>query len=247
MEKGLKEDEILGSNPNFKNRSRLNSWSLERFLLGSQIFPVNHVPNLKQESDEKIHLVQQIRSAQLQLSNISKMTNNVYNVQLLTYTFIIMIYIIIHAYYIYVEIPRTTDIKKLLLTMMIFVWNSFGNFMKIIYVAYYCECTINEAKKTINIIHSYPLDEKDIELKNEFLQFCFQISYTRLEKSKTIDYKINYSYIRHCISFMLSYVIIMIQWSQNSSIKNDISMENVTSYNLSNIQTTNQSLIDVQI
>lgn len=24
-----------------------------------------------------------------------------------------------------------------------------------------------QAKKTINIIHSYPLDEKDIELKNE--------------------------------------------------------------------------------
>lgn len=92
----------------------------------------------------------------------------------------------------YIEIPRTTNIKKLLHTMMIFVWNSFGNFMKIIYVAYYCECTINEvrnciflkignvfflnfkfdpfdfqAKKTINIIHSYPLDEKDIELKNE--------------------------------------------------------------------------------
>lgn len=58
-----KEDEILKSNPNFKNRSRLNSWSLERFLLGSQIFPANHVPSLKQESqsDEKIRLVQQIR------------------------------------------------------------------------------------------------------------------------------------------------------------------------------------------
>lgn len=244
-----KEDEILKSNPNFKNRSRLNSWSLERFLLGSQIFPANHVPSLKQESqsDEKIRLVQQIRSAQLQLSNISKMTNDVYNMQLLTFTFTIMIYIIIHTYYIYEEIQRTTNVKKLLQTLIIFIWNSFGNFIKIIYIGYYCECTINEAKKTINIIHSYPLDEKDIELKNEFLQFCFQISYTRLEESKTIDYKINYCYIRHYISFILSYVIIMIQWSQNSSIKNHTSMENVTSYNLSNVQTTNQSSIDVQI
>lgn len=49
----------------------------------------------------------------------------------------------------YIEIPRTTNIKKLLHTMMIFVWNSFGNFMKIIYVAYYCECTINEVRNCI--------------------------------------------------------------------------------------------------
>lgn len=63
MEKESKEDAIPKSNPNFRNRSRLNSWSFERFLLGSQIFPVNHVPNLKQESqsEEKIRLVQQIR------------------------------------------------------------------------------------------------------------------------------------------------------------------------------------------
>ncbi|XP_031367370.1 uncharacterized protein LOC116185906 [Apis dorsata] len=148
MEKESKEDAILKSNPNFRNRSRLNSWSFERFLRGSQIFPVNHVPSLKQESqsEEKIRLVQQIRLAQLQLSNVSKMTNNVYNVQLLTYTFTIMIYIIIHTYYIYVEIQRTIDIKKLLQMIIIYIWNSFGNFMKITYIAYYCECTINEVR-----------------------------------------------------------------------------------------------------
>lgn len=89
------------------------------------------------------------RSAQLQLSNISKMTNDVYNMQLLTFTFTIMIYIIIHTYYIYEEIQRTTNVKKLLQTLIIFVWNSFGNFIKIIYIGYYCECTINEVRNCI--------------------------------------------------------------------------------------------------
>ncbi|XP_012344965.1 uncharacterized protein LOC105736119 [Apis florea] len=247
MEKGSKEDAILLS-PNFRNRSRSNdSWSFQRSLHGCQVFPVNHVPASRQGLGEKVRLVRQIRSAQLQLSNVSKMMNNVYNVQLLTCTFIIMIYIIIDAYYIYEEIKRMIGVKKLLEMSILCIWNSFGSFMKVVYLAYYCECAINEAKRTINIIHLCPLDEKDIELRNEFLQFFFQISYTQLEESKTIDYKINYCYIRHCISFMLSYVIIMIQWSQNSSIKHHVSMENVTSYNLSNVQTTtNQSWIDVR-
>lgn len=133
-----------------------------------------------------------LRSAQLQLSNVSKMMNNVYNVQLLTCTFIIMIYIIIDAYYIYEEIKRMIGVKKLLEMSILCIWNSFGSFMKVVYLAYYCECAINEvrnyclsfleilearnlkfdlfdfqAKRTINIIHLCPLDEKDIELRNE--------------------------------------------------------------------------------
>lgn len=87
-----------------------------------------------------------LRSAQLQLSNLSKMMNNVYNVQLLTCSFIIMIYLIIDAYYIYEEIQRMISVKKLLEISILCMWNSFGCFIKVVYLAYYCECAINEVR-----------------------------------------------------------------------------------------------------
>ncbi|KOC60042.1 hypothetical protein WH47_09182 [Habropoda laboriosa] len=86
--------------------------------------------------------------------------------------------------------------------------------VKIALVSYNCEYTTNQANRTIEIIHACSVYDIDTELKDEILQFSLQMSHTQLGKSKSAYFRLNYSFIRDCISFVATYLVIMIQWNQ---------------------------------
>ncbi|XP_050473891.1 uncharacterized protein LOC126865443 isoform X2 [Bombus huntii] len=168
------------------------------------------------------------------------MVNDIFNVQILMHTITTLLHCTICVYSFYMNLHRGLNfiIDQLDMTS-IYMLDSVVGVLKIALMSYDCEYTMKQANKTIGNIHAYPVHEGNAELTDEILHFSWQISYTQLEKTKSVDYILNYGFVRYvsillymdlfllefitnlfiyvlqCFNFVISYLVIMVQWSQN--------------------------------
>ncbi|XP_033351098.1 uncharacterized protein LOC117234218 [Bombus vosnesenskii] len=207
---------------NFRNRFELNNWRSERSLNVPEVSTTSSVSTVKQKIvQEKVHILRQIRFVHLQVCKVSKMVNDIFNAQILIYTITTLLYFTICVYSFYMMFHRNPNyiIDRFDMTL-IYMLDSIVGTLKIALMSYDCEYTMRQANKTIGNIHAYPVHEGNAELTDEIHHFCWQISYTQLEQTKSVHYILNYGFVRYCFNFVISYLVIMIQWSQNL-LKND--------------------------
>ncbi|KOX73533.1 hypothetical protein WN51_01306 [Melipona quadrifasciata] len=124
---------------------------------------------------------------------------------------------------------------KLVLTI-VYLLDSIIGVLKIALMSIDCEYVMRQADKIISLIHACPLYRESAELKNETLQFLWQISYTQLEDTKSVHYVLNYSFVRNCFYFVLTYLVIMVQLSQNLAVTD----QTTVTYETSSFQTVLQ-------
>ncbi|XP_043507177.1 uncharacterized protein LOC122527243 isoform X2 [Frieseomelitta varia] len=221
---------IFKPSSNFRNRLEIDCSVSARSSEVSQTSSMNDTSNFKKGSptDGKLYLLQQIRSLHLQVCSVSKLVNQMFNVQILIYTFTTLVYISISTYWIYMEIQRKTDVVEKLDLVLIFLLDGVVGSLKIAVMSYDCEYTMGQASKMIDLIHSCTLYQESAELKDETLQFLWQISYTQLEDTNSVRYILNYGFVRDCLYFVLTYLVIMIQLSQNLTKNDQINITNGT-------------------
>ncbi|XP_033351081.1 uncharacterized protein LOC117234204 [Bombus vosnesenskii] len=208
---------IFEPSHNVRNRFELNNWLSERSLNVPEVSTTSGVSNVKQKIvQEKVHMLRQIRFVHLQVCKVSRMVNDIFNAQILIYTITTLLYFTICVYNLYMTLHRGSNaVKDQLDIILIYMLDSVVGTLKIVLMSYDCEYTIGQANKTIGNIHAYPVHEGNAELTDEILHFSWQISYTQLEKTKSVDYILNYGFVRYCFNFVISYLVIMVQWSQN--------------------------------
>ncbi|XP_043507184.1 uncharacterized protein LOC122527246 [Frieseomelitta varia] len=211
------EEIIFKPSSNFRNQLEVGCSVSVCSSQVSQISSMNVTSNLKKESptDENLRLLQQIRLLHLQVCNVSKMVNQIFNTQILIYTFSQLLYSCVCVYFIYMETRRRNDFIGALALEIVYLSDSILSVLKIAVMSIDCEYAMRQADKTISLIHACPLYRESTELKNETLQFLWQISYTQLEDTKSVHYVLNYNFVRNCFYFVLTYLVIMVQLSQN--------------------------------
>ncbi|CAK9818999.1 Putative gustatory receptor 28b [Anthophora quadrimaculata] len=210
------DDSILDTSYNLSKRFSLNKWLSEHSFHGSHVHPSHHPLNIKYESQsiKKVHLLQQIRCMHLQLCGVSKMLNRTFDMQLMVYVSMTLIYITTLLYYLYTVLSDSQGLLNKLNVIIVYTAEVISYCIKIVIVSYSCEYTTNQANRAIEIIHACSVYEIDTELKDEILQFSLQMSHTQLGKTKSVFFRLNYTFIRNCVSFVATYLVIMIQWNQ---------------------------------
>ncbi|XP_060813915.1 uncharacterized protein LOC132906071 [Bombus pascuorum] len=213
---------IFEPSHNFRNRFELNDLLSERSSNVSGVSTSGSVSNVKQKIvEEKVHILRKIRFVHLQVCKVSRMVNDIFNAQILIYTITTLLHCTICIYSLYMNLHRgLTFITDHLDMTSMYMLDSVVGTLKIALMSYDCEYTMRQASKTIGNIHAYPVHEGNAELTDEILHFSWQISYTQLEKTKSVHYILNYGFVRYCLNFVISSLVIMIQWSQHL-IKND--------------------------
>ncbi|XP_076683422.1 uncharacterized protein LOC143376702 [Andrena cerasifolii] len=159
------------------------------------------------------------------------MLNSTFDAQLLLYISTTILYLTVTLYYTYYEINKSwvrliTDGNAG--EVVISIVDSLYNCMKITVASYICECTIKQANRIIEIIHCCSVHEFDTEMRDELLQFSLQISLSQLGDSRSHFFRLNYTFLRGCISFVTTYLVIMIQWSQTIEAETTALYENET-------------------
>lgn len=91
----------------------------------------------------KIH-----RSLHLQVCSVSKLVNQMFNVQILIYTFTTLVYISISTYWVYMEIQRKTDIVESLDLVLIFLLDGVVGTLKVAVMSYDCEYAMGQVKNS---------------------------------------------------------------------------------------------------
>ncbi|XP_071859798.1 uncharacterized protein [Bombus fervidus] len=225
---------IFEPSHNFRNRFEMDNWLSGRTVKVLQVNSTNDTRKLKQRSlsDDKIRLLQKIRFVHLQVCNVSKMVNQIFNAQILIYTTVVLLNCSISVYFLYMEFSRPSKLIHSIELMIMYVLNCVLAALKIPLMSYDCEDTMAQANETIGLLHACPVDGGNAELIDEILHFSWQISYTQLEKTKSVHYILNYGLVRYCLNFVISYLVIMVQWSQHL-LKNDpilITNETTTLY-----------------
>ncbi|KAK9309197.1 hypothetical protein QLX08_001141 [Tetragonisca angustula] len=211
------EEIIFKPSSNFRNRLEIDCSVSACSSEVSQTSSMKDTSNLKKESptDGNLRLLQQIRFLHLQVCNVSKMINQIFNAQILIYTFAQLLYSCVCIYYVYMETRRKNNFINALALEIVYLLDSIVGVLKIAVMSIDCEYAMKQADKIISLIHACPLYRESTELKNETLQFLWQISYTQLEDTKSVHYVLNYSFVRNCFYFVLTYLVIMVQLSQN--------------------------------
>ncbi|CAK9827725.1 Putative gustatory receptor 28a [Anthophora retusa] len=210
------DDSILDASYNSSKRFSLNRWLSEHSFHGSHVHPSHHSLNIKYESQsiKKVHLLQQIRFMHLELCGVSKKLNRIFDIQLMVYVSMMLIYITVLLYYLYTVFSDSQELLDKISVVIVYTVEVISYCAKIIIVSYSCEYTTSQANRAIEIIHACSVYEIDTELKDEILQFSLQMSHTQLGKSKSVFFRLNYTFIRNCVSFVATYLVILIQWNQ---------------------------------
>ncbi|XP_043589025.1 uncharacterized protein LOC122570590 [Bombus pyrosoma] len=224
------KETIFEPSHNFRNRFGVNNWLSERSLNVPKVSTTSGISNVKQEIvQDKVHILREIRFVHLQVCKVSRMVNDIFNAQILIYTITTLLYCTICVYALYMYLHREPNfvIEQLDMTL-IYMLDSVIGALKIALMSYDCEYTMREANKTIGNIHAYPVHEGNAELTDEILHFSWQISYTQLEETKSVHYILNYGFVRYCLNFVISYLVIMIQWSQHLIRNNPMTITNKT-------------------
>ncbi|XP_043507159.1 uncharacterized protein LOC122527230 [Frieseomelitta varia] len=231
------EEIIFKPSSNFRNQLVVDCSVSACSSEVSQISSMKDISNLKKVSptDGNLRLLQQIRFLHLQVCNVSKMVNQIFNAQILIYTFSQLLYSTIIIYYIYMEIRRKNFIYELTLKI-VYLLDSIIGVLKIAVMSIDCEYAMRQTDKIISLIHACPLYRESAELKHETLQFMWQISYTQLEDTKSVHYVLSYSFVRNCFYFVLTYLVIMVQLSQNLTVTDQTTI----TYETSSVQTVLQ-------
>ncbi|CAD1469095.1 unnamed protein product, partial [Heterotrigona itama] len=131
---------------NSQNRLETDEWLPSRSLVVSQVSSMNDTSSFKQglSIDEKARLIQQIRFLHLQVCNVSKMVNHMFNAQILIYAFTMLIYISITIYFIYMEISKKSNIMESFDLILVFLFDGIVAILKIAVVSYDCECAMRQ-------------------------------------------------------------------------------------------------------
>ncbi|CAL7939571.1 unnamed protein product [Xylocopa violacea] len=172
-----------------------------------------NVQSLEQDSQAaaKIYLIHEIRLVHLQLCCVSKMLNRLFETQILSHVFMILIYTTITFYYAYMELIRKPGTIWKWSVISFYILDAIIHSVKLVVVSYNCEYTTSQINKVIKIIHASTLYEKSNDIKDEVIQFSLQISCMRVGRLQSLW--LNYGFICQCVGTMLTNVIVMIQWS----------------------------------
>ncbi|XP_053996971.1 uncharacterized protein LOC128886288 [Hylaeus anthracinus] len=198
----------------------------------TQAFPSARVPNLEHVSQaSRVDFFRQIRLVHLQLCSIAKMVNRLFDMQLMMLFTVILIYLTMVLYFAYNEIDmRSFNFAKTFKRVFVHFVEVVGNIWKISLTCYRCECTGSEANKIKEIIHMFSMQEFDEEMKDEILQFSMQVSLSQIGKSKSTFFRLNNVFLRSCVSFVVTYTIIIMQMSPSFNSGDSILFGNETDY-----------------
>ncbi|XP_053973146.1 uncharacterized protein LOC128873544 [Hylaeus volcanicus] len=198
----------------------------------TQAFPPVRVPNLEHVSQaSRVDFFRQIRLVHLQLCSIAKMVNKLFDMQLMMIFTVILIYLTMVLYFAYNEIDmRSFNFAKTFKRVFVHFVEVVGNIWKISLTCYRCECTGSEANKIKEIIHMFSMQEFDEEMKDEILQFSMQVSLSQIGKSKSTFFRLNNVFLRSCVSFVVTYTIIIMQMSPSFNSRDSILFGNETDY-----------------
>ncbi|XP_078036490.1 uncharacterized protein LOC144469764 [Augochlora pura] len=180
---------------------------------------------------DKISMLQQIRYIHLQLCLIMKLLNKLFSTQIMLYSVLTIHGIIATLYYAYtqslvIENPRDYNSLSIL---SFYTFDACYVWLKIVATCYICEKTAKEAKQIVHIIHVCSIRNFNIELKNELIQFCLQISLTEMDCKDTHLFWLNDGFILQSLGGIFTYLLVLIQWSQTIGISR--SSSNLTTSN----------------
>ncbi|XP_053997361.1 uncharacterized protein LOC128886465 [Hylaeus anthracinus] len=188
--------------------------------------PVDQIPNGDYEAQtaKKLYLLQRMRFLRLDLCCIARTVNKIFDTQLMMLSSAALLYLTTFLYYVYVEIRKShdslhTNLEMIVISLVTAVTNS----MQLVVASYSCEHVIQEANKITEIIHVLSGHELDDEMNNEILQLSLQIT---LRQTGTKFFRLNYTFLRGCMNFVMTYLVIVIQWGN--------SFELITSFLLGN-------------
>ncbi|XP_076288155.1 uncharacterized protein LOC143212828 isoform X2 [Lasioglossum baleicum] len=183
----------------------LNKWMPDHSLRRIRVAPLNKIPSVKHELQavKKVHMLQEIRA---------------FDAQIMVYSFVIVLNIVAVLYYLYTELRRLKDDASELHAISVPVLDILYTSTKIVVVCYVCEDTVKEMKKVVEIIHECSISDFDVELKDEILQFSLQLSLNDVCSTKSDFFRLNFSFMRQCISSITTYLVIMIQWAQSINL-----------------------------
>ncbi|CAK9819001.1 hypothetical protein ANTQUA_LOCUS10003 [Anthophora quadrimaculata] len=125
------------------------------------------------------------------------MLNRTFDMQLMVYVSMTLIYITTLLYYLYTVLSDSQGLLNKLNVIIVYTAEVISYCIKIVIVSYSCEYTTNQANRAIEIIHACSVYEIDTELKDEILQFSLQMSHTQLGKTKSVFFRLNYTFIRN--------------------------------------------------
>ncbi|CAL7939574.1 unnamed protein product [Xylocopa violacea] len=179
---------------------------------------------------KNVHVLEQIRLVHLRLCSVSKMLNRMFQRQILIFVFMTLNYMLVAFYNMYLKIKKWDQFSVSLNGLLLFFIDATYNFIKLVLVSYNCERTTNRANKAIDMIHACPLYDVDPDLKDEIVQFCLQMSYMQPGKSKSASLWLNYCFIHQCAAYVLTNLILMIQWSDDMIKQDWVTVKNETEY-----------------
>ncbi|XP_078037702.1 uncharacterized protein LOC144470446 [Augochlora pura] len=181
---------------------------------------------------DKINVLQQIRYIHLQLCIIMKLLNKIFDTPIMFHSIAVIHSVVINLYIIYINIFALHSSMMDSMNLIFFnVLNTFYVWLRVAVTCYFCEKTAKEAKKIVHIMHVCTIHNTDVELKNELLQFCLQISFAGMDCENVHLFRLNDSFILQSMGGIITYSLIMIQWSVSLGVFE--SWSNSTTFNQS--------------
>nr|XP_033332372.1 uncharacterized protein LOC117223889 [Megalopta genalis] len=193
-----------------------SKWMPDFSVRRTQVVPFKKIPSVKNElqSVKKVRMLQEIRCIHLHLCRIMKAVNSTFDSQLTIHSFVAIINLVAILYQVYIEFEDPNVNAFVVGTALIEVMDSLYVWMKIFVMSYVCENTAKETKNVVEIIHECSITDFDTELKDEILQFSLQLSLNQVGNTKSEFFRLNFNFIRQCVSSITTYLVILIQWTQ---------------------------------
>ncbi|XP_026669382.1 uncharacterized protein LOC113464349 [Ceratina calcarata] len=146
------------------------------------------------------------------------MINKIYDIQLSCCIVMTLMHEIDLLYYLFMDLQRPLHLFARLDVAVLCLIDISSIFLKICSTGYTCEYTIRQARKASRIIHAALSLQAGSDLRDEMFQFCLQISQTQQRKSRENSLWWNYKFICRCVSHVVSYLVISIQFVEMKRI-----------------------------
>ncbi|XP_078038648.1 uncharacterized protein LOC144470923 [Augochlora pura] len=210
----------------------LNEWRIGHFFSPNKVTPFGgiRIMNRQLHTLDKINILQQIRYIHLQLCLITKLLNKIFDTQIIFHSIVTVQGIIGTLYYIYTQLGlNKVEVDNMANILGFYLFDATYAWLKVVVTCYMCERTVKEAKQIVHIIHVCSIHNSEVELKNELLQFCMQISLTEVNCKYTHLFWLNDAFILQSVGSIFTYFLVMVQWSQTVPVSQ--SRSNITLVN----------------
>ncbi|KAJ3647481.1 hypothetical protein Zmor_019358 [Zophobas morio] len=164
----------------------------------------------KQSNVEHLLTLSKICALHHHLSKLVRLFNDAFGLILLLMFAVSFVIIVISIFYLNVVLKTSVfyaiDVFNPLLANVTFVMN-------VVYICDACYSTIEEVKRTGELIHR--IDTEDCDIRDEIEMFSLQIANEEVEFNAAGFFSINYTLIFSIIGGVTTYIIILIQLSNS--------------------------------